>query len=141
MSALVSSAKQRLDLRLVEERLVEDLRQARGLIMAGCVLVDDRPQTKAGTLVAPQASVRLKNKSQQRFVSRGGDKLHGALVAFDLHVEGLRCVDIGAATGGFSDCLLQAKAAAVCCVDVGYGLLADRIRRGRPPDLEALFGA
>ena len=129
MSPRVPTTKQRLDHRLVEERLAEDLRQARGLIMAGCVLVDDRPQTKAGTLVATTAAVRLKNKSQRRFVSRAGDKLHGALVALDLHVEGLRCVDVGAATGGFSDCLLQAEAAAVCCVDVGYGLLDDRIRR------------
>ena len=129
MSVRVSSAKQRLDLRLVEEQLVEDLRQARGLIMAGRVLVNDRPQTKAGAMVATTAAVRLKNKTQQRFVSRAGDKLDGALTAFQLRVHGLHCVDIGASTGGFADCLLQAGADAVCCVDVGYGLLADRVRR------------
>lgn len=96
--------------------------------MQGLVLVDDRPQTKPGDRPSLQATLRLKGGPAPRYVSRGGEKLHGALVDLGLAVAGLRCLDVGAATGGFTDCLLQAGAAACCCVDVGYGLLADRVR-------------
>ncbi len=125
----MSPPRPRLDERLVSDGLATDLRQARGLVMQGRVLVDDRPQTKPGTRIPAAASLRLKGDNRSRFVSRGGDKLHGALADLEMAVSGRRVADIGAATGGFTDCLLQAGAASVCCVDVGYGLLADRIRR------------
>lgn len=119
----------RLDERLISEQLADDLRQARGLIMQGRVLVNDRPQTKPGERPPPSATLRVKGGPPRRFVSRGGDKLLGALTDLQFSVKGRRCLDVGAATGGFTDCLLQGGAAAVCCVDVGYGLLADRVRR------------
>ncbi len=122
-------SRPRLDERVVAEGLASDLRQARGLVMQGRVLVDDRPQTKPGTRVPDSAALRIKGDPPPRFVSRGGDKLQGALDDLQLSVAGRRCADIGASTGGFTDCLLQAGAEAVCCVDVGYGLLADRLRR------------
>jgi 23S rRNA (cytidine1920-2'-O)/16S rRNA (cytidine1409-2'-O)-methyltransferase len=122
-------SRPRLDERMVAEGMACDLRQARGLVMQGRVLVDDRPQTKPGTRLPEGAALRLKGQARARFVSRGGDKLQGALEDLGLSVAGCRCADIGASTGGFSDCLLQGGAEAVCCVDVGYGLLADRVRR------------
>jgi 23S rRNA (cytidine1920-2'-O)/16S rRNA (cytidine1409-2'-O)-methyltransferase len=100
------------------------------LILAGQVLVDDVPVDKAGTRVRPAAHVRLRPKAQPsaRFVSRGGDKLAGALDDLGIDPAGWRCLDIGASTGGFSDCLLQRGAAAVVAVDVGYGQLHPKLR-------------
>ena len=97
--------------------------------MQGLVLVNDRPHSKPGERPPLSAILRVKGGPPRQFVSRGGDKLIGALTDLKLTVTGLRCLDVGAATGGFSDCLLQAGAAESCCVDVGYGLLADRLRR------------
>jgi 23S rRNA (cytidine1920-2'-O)/16S rRNA (cytidine1409-2'-O)-methyltransferase len=89
--------------------------------------VDDAPVEKPGTRVAEQARVRLRGEAR-RFVSRGGEKLRGALDAFGLDPRGRRCLDVGASTGGFTDCLLQAGAAHVVAVDVGYGQLALSLR-------------
>ena len=89
--------------------------------------MDDVYATSAALKVAPDAEVVVKNR--KRFVSRGGHKLQGALDAFGQRVEGLRCLDIGSSTGGFSDCLLQAGAASVACVDVNYGQLAWKLRQ------------
>lgn len=122
----------RLDARLLADGLAEDLRTATGLVLAGEVLVDDRCVDKPGTPIKPQAQVRLRQTrggQSGRFVSRGGDKIESAIVHFAMDVRGLRAVDIGAATGGFTDALLQRGAAEVVAVDVGYGLLADKLRR------------
>lgn len=94
------------------------------------MLVDDVPETKAGTRVRPESSVRVRGRGS-RYVSRGGDKLAGALedlAARGLVVAGLHCLDVGASTGGFTDCLLQAGAASVVAIDVGYGQLHPKLR-------------
>ncbi len=121
------SARVRLDQLLVERGLAESRAQAQAYIMAGQVRVDDAPVTKAGTPV-PSDSV-LTITGQRRFVSRGGEKLAHALDEFAIDPAGLVCADLGASTGGFSDCLLQRGAARVYAVDVGYGQLDDRIRQ------------
>jgi 23S rRNA (cytidine1920-2'-O)/16S rRNA (cytidine1409-2'-O)-methyltransferase len=90
--------------------------------------VDDVPMAKAGVQVRDDASVRLKGELS-RFVSRGGDKLDGALQDFGVAVSGLRCLDVGASTGGFSDCLLQRGATAVVAIDVGRGQLHEKLRQ------------
>jgi 23S rRNA (cytidine1920-2'-O)/16S rRNA (cytidine1409-2'-O)-methyltransferase len=97
------------------------------LVMAGAVLVEDRPVTKPGALVPGSATVRLR-KPDLPYVSRGGEKLAGALDAFGIDVRGAVALDVGASTGGFTDCLLQRGARRVLAVDVGYGQLAWRLR-------------
>ena len=96
--------------------------RAQALIMAGKVSVDGRPVTKAGATIA--AASKLEITDDTRFVSRGGEKLEKALDVFEWQVAGLKCLDVGASTGGFTDCLLQRGAASVTAVDVGYGQLA-----------------
>ena len=118
--------KQRLDLLLVERELVESREQARRLIMAGEVFVDEQVADKAGRLVSLEASLRV--RTPPRYVSRGGLKLEAALDAFAIDPSGLTAVDVGASTGGFTDCLLQRGAAKVYAVDVGYGQLAWKLR-------------
>jgi 23S rRNA (cytidine1920-2'-O)/16S rRNA (cytidine1409-2'-O)-methyltransferase len=117
----------RLDLLLVERGLVPSRERARRLVMAGVVLVDERPVTKPGTVVADDAPVRLRS-ADSPFVSRGGEKLAGALDAFGLEVRDRVALDVGASTGGFTDCLLQRGVRRVHAVDVGYGQLAWRLR-------------
>ena len=119
--------KIRLDDLLVERGLAESRVQAQALILSGTVLVGDRPATKAGVPVPADAEVRFRDEAIP-YVSRGGLKLRGALEAFDLEVAGLIALDVGASTGGFTDCLLQAGAAKVYAVDVGYGQLAWKLR-------------
>jgi 23S rRNA (cytidine1920-2'-O)/16S rRNA (cytidine1409-2'-O)-methyltransferase len=119
--------RRRIDLLLVERGLVESRERARRLVMAGAVLVGDRPVTKPGTEVALDLEIRLRVPDSP-YVSRGGDKLAGALDAFGLAVGGLVALDVGASTGGFTDCLLQRGARRVIAVDVGYGQLAWRLR-------------
>jgi 23S rRNA (cytidine1920-2'-O)/16S rRNA (cytidine1409-2'-O)-methyltransferase len=118
----------RIDRLLVERGLVPSRDRARRLVMAGAVLVGDRPVTKAGDVVPADAEIRLRVEDSP-YVGRGGEKLAGALAAFDLDVRGRIAVDVGASTGGFTDCLLQAGAAHVVAVDVGYGQLAWRLRQ------------
>ncbi|MDO5673978.1 MAG: TlyA family RNA methyltransferase [bacterium] len=120
------AGKKRLDQLLVERALAADLDAARRLIGVGAVRVNDQPADKAGSQVA--ATSRVHVKPARRFVSRGGDKLETALQAFGLQPQGFICADIGASTGGFTDCLLQHGAARVYSVDVGYGLLAWKLR-------------
>ncbi len=100
--------------------------QARSLIMEGRVRLNGAPATKAGQNVRPDALIEIDRP--RRFVSRGGEKLDHALEAFALDVRGLRALDVGASTGGFTDCLLQRGAAHVTAVDVGYGQLDWRLR-------------
>jgi 23S rRNA (cytidine1920-2'-O)/16S rRNA (cytidine1409-2'-O)-methyltransferase len=118
----------RIDRLLVERGLVESRERARRLVMAGSVLVGDRPVTKPGTEVAADAEIRLRETAAP-FVSRGGEKLAGALDAFALDVAGRVALDVGASTGGFTDCLLQRGARRVIALDVGYGQLAWRLRQ------------
>jgi len=101
--------------------------QAREAVEAGRVLVGGSLATKPARLVAPGEPI-LVTAPPARFVGRGGEKLDAALERFGIDVSGLRCLDAGASTGGFTDCLLQRGAAAVVAVDVGHGQLADRIR-------------
>ena len=110
------------------EGLAETRSRAQSLILAGKVLVDDVPVDKAGAAVAEDARVRLRGEPH-RYVSRGGDKLEGALADLGVEVRGLRCLDVGASTGGFSDCLLQHGAASVVAVDVGRGQLHEKLRQ------------
>lgn len=119
---------QRLDERLVEEGLAENRTRARAIIMSGTVLVDDVPVDKAGANVRPEASVRLKGEVR-RFVSRGGEKLAGALDDLGLDPAGWFCLDVGASTGGFTDCLLQRGARGVVALDVGIAQLHEKLRQ------------
>lgn len=119
--------KIRLDTLLVEQGYFPNEGTALRAVLAHEVKVDDVYATSAAMKVALDACVVVKNR--KRFVSRGGHKLQGALDAFGQDVAGLRCVDIGSSTGGFSDCLLQAGAASVACVDVNYGQLAWQLRQ------------
>ena len=118
----------RLDRLLVERGLAPTRERAQRLIMAGVVLVDDRPLTKSGTTVAASAVIRLREMPAP-YVSRGGEKLAGALDAFGVAVQGRIGLDVGASTGGFTDCLLRRGAASVVAVDVGYGQLAWSLRQ------------
>ncbi len=115
-----SKNKTRLDCFVVEKRLVKSRQRAKALIMAGKVLVNDMPVDKPGSLIADDAKVIVK-QDDNPFVSRGGLKLEKALKTIPVSVNGLTCLDIGASTGGFTDCLLQNGAKKVYAVDVGYG--------------------
>jgi 23S rRNA (cytidine1920-2'-O)/16S rRNA (cytidine1409-2'-O)-methyltransferase len=116
----------RLDVLLAERGLAESRSRAQALIMAGRVTVDGAVVTKAGTAVGDDAALEV--SQPPRFVSRGGDKLQTALDVFGVDVAGKRCLDVGASTGGFTDALLQAGAAAVIALDVGRGQLHQRVR-------------
>nr|WP_245802380.1 TlyA family RNA methyltransferase [Desulfacinum hydrothermale] len=118
----------RLDKLLVERGLAGSRDRAQALIMAGRVLVNGHPVTKAGHKVAVDAQVELRGRDIP-YVSRGGLKLEHALDHFQLDVRGWTAMDVGASTGGFTDCLLQRGAAKVYAVDVGYGQLAWTLRQ------------
>jgi 23S rRNA (cytidine1920-2'-O)/16S rRNA (cytidine1409-2'-O)-methyltransferase len=118
--------KQRLDILLVQRGLVESRERAQRLIMAGEIRVAGQVATKQGHEY--EDTVELAVAQPERFVSRGGDKLEGAFKAFPLDVTGKVCVDVGASTGGFTDCLLQHGAARVYAVDVGKGQLHWKLR-------------
>jgi 23S rRNA (cytidine1920-2'-O)/16S rRNA (cytidine1409-2'-O)-methyltransferase len=118
--------KKRVDVLLVERGLARSRAQAQALLMSGRVLWGERRVDKPGTLVP--ASAELNVRAATRFVSRGGAKLEGALEAMRVQVAGAVAVDIGASTGGFTDCLLQHGAARVFAVDVGRGQLAPKLR-------------
>ena len=120
-------AKERIDKILVERGLVASRERARALILAGQVLVADSVVDKAGTQVFTDAEIRLK-KNDIPYVSRGGLKLEKALSTFPILVESVIALDVGASTGGFTDCLLQHGAAKVYAVDVGYGQLDWKLR-------------
>jgi 23S rRNA (cytidine1920-2'-O)/16S rRNA (cytidine1409-2'-O)-methyltransferase len=124
-----SSSKTRADALLVARGLAASRTQAQALVMAGRVTSGARRVDKPGALLPPDAELTV--AAGARFVSRGGDKLDHALDAFAPHgldVAGRVCVDVGASTGGFTDCLLQRGAAKVIAVDVGYGQLAAKLR-------------
>ena len=115
-------SKKRLDVLMVERGLAETRSQAQALVLAGKV----PGHAKAGEQVDESAEIQV--EPGPRFVSRGGEKLANAIEAFAVDVEGEDCLDVGASTGGFTDCLLQAGAARVCALDVGYGQLHPKLR-------------
>jgi len=120
--------KLRLDKLLVERGLVPSRERAQALILAGKVLVDEQKIEKAGTAVGSDAAIRLLGEDL-KYVSRGGLKLEKGLEHWKIVVQGKTCVDVGASTGGFTDCLLQHGAAQVIAVDTGYGQLDLNIRQ------------
>ncbi|MDE0620028.1 MAG: TlyA family RNA methyltransferase [Bryobacterales bacterium] len=126
----------RVDQLIVERGLVASRQQAQAMVMAGEVLVNEQKADKPGRLIARDASIRLLQQ-QARFVSRGGEKLAAAMAHFEIDVAGAACLDIGASTGGFTDCLLQFGAARVHAVDVGTNQLHWALRNdGRVHVLE-----
>jgi 23S rRNA (cytidine1920-2'-O)/16S rRNA (cytidine1409-2'-O)-methyltransferase len=122
--------KKRLDLLLVDKGLAPSRQRAQALIMAGTVLVNNQPAAKAGVQISESDLVEIKSGTNP-YVSRGGLKLEGALKEWSLEVADRICIDVGASTGGFTDCLLQKGAARVYAVDVGYGQLAWKLRQDR----------
>ncbi len=123
-----SMVKLRLDKLLVDRGLVASRDRAQALIIAGKVLVNEQKFDKAGTQVAADAAVRLLGEDL-KYVSRGGLKLERALEHWKIDVEGKSCVDVGASTGGFTDCLLQHGAARVIAIDTGYGQMDFKLRQ------------
>ena len=121
------ATKQRLDLLLVERGLAPSREKARAMIMAGEVSINGQVFDKPGTQIQIAAEVAIRNKP--RFVSRGGEKLAWALKTFGIDVKDKICADVGASTGGFTDCLLQNGALRVYAIDVGYGQLDYSLRQ------------
>lgn len=120
----------RIDLLLVERGLVASRERSRALILAGRVLASEQKIDKPGTAVAQDTPIRLlgQDKLDQPYVSRGGLKLEAALAHWKIDVDGRACLDIGASTGGFTDCLLQHCAAHVTAVDTGFGQIDMKLR-------------
>lgn len=121
------ASKQRIDLLMQERGLAPSREKARAMIMAGEVQVNGQAVSKPGAQYDPEAEITVRNKP--RFVSRGGEKLAGALTDFKLNVTGRICADVGASTGGFTDCLLQNGAEKVYAIDVGYGQIDFTLRQ------------
>jgi len=119
--------KVRLDKLLVERGLAASRQRAQALVLAGRVLVNEQKVEKAGANVDEEAALRLLG-DDLRYVSRGGLKLEAALTQWKIDLTGRTCMDVGASTGGFTDCMLQHGAAAVIAVDTGYGQIAARLR-------------
>jgi 23S rRNA (cytidine1920-2'-O)/16S rRNA (cytidine1409-2'-O)-methyltransferase len=124
----MAAGKKRLDLIVLEKGLVHSRQRAQALIMAGKVLVNDLIVDKPGTLVSQDNRIVLQGKDHP-YVSRGGVKLEKALHTLGIDIHGFVCLDVGASTGGFTDCLLQHGADRVYAVDVGYGQMAWRLRQ------------
>lgn len=120
--------KERLDVMLVKRQLAPSREKAKALIMAGDVFVDGQREDKAGTLFPETAKIEIHGNTL-RYVSRGGLKLEKAVSSFQLVLDGKICMDIGASTGGFTDCMLQNGASKVYAVDVGYGQFAWKLRQ------------
>jgi len=120
-------AKQRLDVLLTQLGLVESRQKAQALIMAGQVYVEGQKVSKSGTPTDENAKIEVRGETM-RYVSRGGLKLEKAMATFPIDLNGSVCADIGASTGGFTDCMLQNGAQKVYAVDVGYGQLAWSLR-------------
>ena len=120
-------AKKRLDVAVTEQGLAESRQKAQAIIMAGQVYVNGQKVDKAGAPVKEDDKIEVRGK-QLRYVSRGGLKLEKAMACWPITLDGAVCADIGASTGGFTDCMLQNGAAKVCAVDVGYNQLDWRLR-------------
>src|ERR1700683_4510079 len=124
----MASSKLRLDKRLVDRGLAASRERAQALILAGKVLVDDQKIEKAGAQVAAEAVIRVLGEDL-KYVSRGGLKLERALEHWQIDVVGKVCLDVGASTGGFTDCLLQHGATRVIAIDTGYGQMDFKLRQ------------
>ena len=120
-------SKKRLDLLMVERGLAESREKAKIYIMSGDVFVDGQREDKCGSTFDEKAEIEYKGKLQ-KYVSRGGFKLEKAMEVFPIKLDGKICMDIGASTGGFTDCMLQNGASKVYSIDVGYGQLAWKLR-------------
>src|SRR5580698_7968518 len=127
MEEKTARKKARVDVLLVERGLVPSRERARALILAGRILVSEQKIDKAGALVPEDAPVRVLGEDMP-YVSRGGLKLAGALEHWAIDVNGKACLDIGASTGGFTDCLLQQGARHVTAIDTGFGQIAMKLR-------------
>lgn len=123
----MASKKERLDLLMLERELVESRSKAKAIIMAGQVFVDGVREDKAGTKISREVSIEIRGDTNP-YASRGGLKLEAALEAFEYDCSDLVVIDVGASTGGFTDCVLQHGASRVYAVDVGYGQLAWKLR-------------
>ena len=121
------SEKKRLDAALFEQGYAESREKAKALIMAGIVYVNNQKSDKAGNTVKPDDIIEVRGESL-KYVSRGGLKLEKAMKSFNISLNGAVCADIGASTGGFTDCMLQNGAKKVYSIDVGYGQLAWKLR-------------
>lgn len=119
--------KKRIDVCMVENGLAESREKAHALIIAGAVTLDGQVVAKPAALVSEGQQIAVRGTDD--FVSRGGKKLEKALESFSIDLAGLACIDVGASTGGFTDCMLRSGAAFVYAVDVGYGQLAWRLRQ------------
>ena len=120
--------RERIDKLLVDRGLADSRTKAQALVMAGAVLVDEQLIHKPSELFSHDANIRIKDSATQRYVSRGGIKLEAALREFNIAVSGLLCLDVGASTGGFTDCLLQHGAKRVVALDVGHNQIDWKIR-------------
>lgn len=121
------SEKKRLDVLLVERGLQESRQKAQATIMSGLVFVKGQRADKPGIAYSPDAEIEVRGNALA-YVSRGGLKLEKAMTVFPIDLQGMVCGDIGASTGGFTDCMLQNGAVKVYAVDVGYGQLAWKLR-------------
>ena len=122
------SKKERLDILLVEKGFFPSREKAKSAIMAGEVLVEGERVDKSGQRIKADSNISVTEK-ESAFVSRGGEKLEKALKVFNVNVKGKRAIDVGASTGGFTDCLLKYGAEKVYCIDVGYGQLAWKLQK------------
>lgn len=122
------SKKERLDILLVEKGFFPSREKAKSAIMAGEVLVEGERVDKSGQRIKVESNISVTEK-EAAFVSRGGEKLEKALKVFNVNVKGKRAIDVGASTGGFTDCLLKYGAEKVYCIDVGYGQLAWKLQK------------
>jgi 23S rRNA (cytidine1920-2'-O)/16S rRNA (cytidine1409-2'-O)-methyltransferase len=120
--------RERIDKLLVDRALADSRTKAQALVMAGAVLVDEQQVRKPSELFPHNAKIRIKAEATARYVSRGGTKLAAGLREFKIDVNGLACLDVGASTGGFTDCLLQHGARKVVAVDVGHNQIDWKIR-------------
>jgi 23S rRNA (cytidine1920-2'-O)/16S rRNA (cytidine1409-2'-O)-methyltransferase len=119
--------KERLDVLLVSRGLAESREKAKIIIMSGIVYVNNQKEDKAGSMFPPDAAIEVRGE-RPRYVSRGGLKLEKAMEVFPIRLTGAVCMDVGASTGGFTDCMLQNGARKVYSIDVGHGQLAWKLR-------------
>ena len=125
---MTKSKKERLDILLVEKGIFPSREKAKSAIMAGEVLVEGERVNKSGQRIKAESNISV-IKKETAYVSRGGEKLEKAVKVFNINVKGKRVIDVGASTGGFTDCLLKFGAKKVYCIDVGYGQLAWKLQK------------
>src|ERR1044071_5479578 len=121
----------RIDKLLVDRGLADSRTKAQALVMAGAVLVDEQLVRKSSEVFSPEAQIRIKAEATSRYVGRGGLKLEASLRHFEIDVSGFVCLDVGASTGGFTDCLLQHGARKIIAVDVGHNQIDWKLRTDR----------